>query len=188
MRKLSLLLATACLVGATASRCEVPVTLERIDADGLRALRSNSTSKYRLVNFWATWCPPCVKEFPALVSLSRQYNNRDFELVTVSMDEPTRESKVLEFLRRQGAGMTDKVLASIQQDGRRTNHYLFAGKNSDEIPATFDPEWPGPLPYTVLIAPSGKIVWRCAGAVDLAAAREAIGHELGSTPKPPVSK
>src|SRR5688572_2736075 len=68
-----------------------PVTLDGIDAAGVAALVKNPTNKLRLINVWATWCVPCVAEFPELVKLSRQANLRDFEVITISMDHPTRE-------------------------------------------------------------------------------------------------
>ena len=48
---------------------DTPVTLESIDAAGISALAKNPTNKLRLINVWATWCGPCVAEFPGLVSI-----------------------------------------------------------------------------------------------------------------------
>src|SRR5262249_54719801 len=58
-----------------------PITLETIDGAGIAALVRNDTTKLRLFNVWATWCSPCVQEFPHLVSLSRRMSNRDFEVI-----------------------------------------------------------------------------------------------------------
>ena len=46
-----------------------PVTLESIDAAGVEALVKNPTTKLRVINVWATWCDPCVAEFPDLSRL-----------------------------------------------------------------------------------------------------------------------
>ncbi|MGH8017195.1 MAG: redoxin domain-containing protein [Opitutaceae bacterium] len=157
---------------------EIPVSIDTIDAEGVAALRDNPTNKYRLVNLWATWCAPCVEEFPTLVSISRQYNMRDFELITISLDDPKQQAKAKAFLQRQGAGLTKSVQRSVDKEGRKTNHYLFTGANQDALTAALDPDWPGPLPHTVLIAPGGEIIWRHNGIIDGAEARSAIATAL----------
>jgi thiol-disulfide isomerase/thioredoxin len=54
--------------------------------DALKALRRNSgTDKLLLVNFWATWCGPCMEEFPELQKMVRMYANRQLDVVTVSI-------------------------------------------------------------------------------------------------------
>jgi len=76
------------------------VTMEKIDEEGAKALARNDSNRLRLINIWATWCAPCVKEFPELTQLSRWLANRDFELITISLDEPKVEAKALEFLKK----------------------------------------------------------------------------------------
>jgi peroxiredoxin len=157
---------------------QIPVVMERIDADGVKALRANPTNKHRLINVWATWCAPCVEEFPILVSLSRQFDMRDFELVTISLDLPAQQERARAFLQRQGAGLSKRVQPSVEREGRKTNHYLFTGASQDDLAAVLDTEWPGPVPHTILVAPGGEIVWRHNGMVEHAAARAAIVEAL----------
>jgi thiol-disulfide isomerase/thioredoxin len=154
-----------------------PVKVESIDAPGLIKLRANATNKFRLINVWATWCAPCVKEFPDLVAISRQFDMRDFELVTISLDTPADMPKAEEFLFKQGAGLSKKVAASVVKEGRATNSYLFAG-SADELAASLDKDMPGPVPHTILVAPGGEIVWRHTGIIDHAEAVNAILDRL----------
>ena len=77
---------------------DAPITLQTIDTSSVTSLVKNDTKKLRLINVWATWCAPCVAEFPGLVSISRRLANRDFELITISVDETKDESKVQKFL------------------------------------------------------------------------------------------
>jgi thiol-disulfide isomerase/thioredoxin len=153
---------------------ELPVTIERTDAAGVAALRANPTDKYRLFNVWATWCAPCVEEFPSLVALSRRLDMRNFELVTISLDNPEHEARAKAFLEKQGAGVSKRVQRTLEKEGRATNHYLFTGASQDELVAVLDPDWPGPLPHTVLVAPGGEIVWRHSGMIDHDTALAAI--------------
>jgi thiol-disulfide isomerase/thioredoxin len=85
---------------------KTPVTVEAIDKAGIAALRANKSNKYRMINVWATWCAPCVKEFPDLVEISRKFDMRDFELVTISMDDPKDKAKAEAFLFKQAAGLS----------------------------------------------------------------------------------
>jgi hypothetical protein len=50
----------------------MPVSIEPVDAAGIAALARNPTDRLRVINLWATWCVPCVEEFPGLVSISRR--------------------------------------------------------------------------------------------------------------------
>ena len=71
-----------------------PVEVNMIDEAGIKELIENKSEKLRLINVWATWCGPCVTEFPSFIEMNRMYRNRDFELVTVSADNPTNKDRV----------------------------------------------------------------------------------------------
>ena len=160
-------------------KCEsTPVTLETIGTDGVAALVKNPTPQLRLINVWATWCAPCVEEFPNLVTLTRQFQNRNFEVITVSIDEEADEPKALLFLQKQHAAMPNRVKRVVAAEGRQTDNYLFAGK-PDALQQALDPDWPGPVPYTLIVAPGGKILYRHVGAFDLAEVRARLVDVLG---------
>ena len=145
-----------------------PVTVEPVDAAGLAELRKGDPGKVRLVNLWATWCGPCVAEFPDLVEINRVYRLRDFEMVTVAANYPDEQPEVLKFLTRQ------------QASGR---NLLLAGKDKAALLGAFDPEWRGALPYTMLLGKKGEVLWKQEGAIEpLELKREilkAIGREMG---------
>jgi peroxiredoxin len=143
-----------------------PVTLETIDPAGAAKLVKNGTNKWRLINVWATWCGPCVAEFPNLVSLSRRMQNREFELITVSMDDPKDRAKVLAFLQEQHAASPKKVKESLASEGRTTNNYLYGGTEAEALMKALDPEASGALPHTIIVSPKGEIVYRRAGTID----------------------
>ncbi len=143
-----------------------PVTLERIDAKGVRELAVNNSKRFRLVNVWATWCAPCVAEFPELVALARRMDMRDFELVTISMDDPKQESRVRAFLEKHRVAPADRLKRELRKEGRTTLNYLYTEASADALVQALDPAWPGPLPHTVLLAPGGEVLWRHTGQVD----------------------
>jgi peroxiredoxin len=156
-----------------------PITLETIDATNVAALAHNNTRKLRLINVWATWCVPCVAEFPGLVSISHQFATRDFEVITISVDDPKDQPKVQQFLAKQHATVPNKVQRSLDAEGRRANNYLYTGASTDALMQALDPSAPGPVPYTVMIAPGGQVIYRHAGEVNLSEVEAKIVDQLG---------
>ena len=136
-----------------------PVTVSPADAAALQSLRKNDSGKFRLVNFWATWCAPCMVEFHEFVTMNRMYRHRDFELVTVSMNRPDEEKTVREFLQKQQAS---------------NRNLLFASADREKLINAFDADWSGAAPYTVLIDPEGKIIYRETGSIDALAVKRAV--------------
>jgi thiol-disulfide isomerase/thioredoxin len=142
-----------------------PVTLETIDEAGVRAQAKNEGGKkLRLINVWATWCGPCVIEFPDLVSIHRIYRGRDFEVVTVDADDASEREKALEFLRAQQAS---------------TRNYAFDKGDPYALIEAVDPKWQGALPHTIVVAPGGEVIYRSEAAFDRLKLRRAIVGWLG---------
>jgi peroxiredoxin len=157
-----------------------PVEVELIDAAGVAALRKNGTRKLRLFNVWATWCSPCVAEFPELVTTARKFGTRDFELITISTDEVKDMDKVKTFLEKKGASLMERLKPSLKAEGRTTNSYVFKGGDMNALMQVLDPQWPGGIPYSMLVSPEGEVVWRHAGAVDGEALRATVLDYLGA--------
>ena len=149
-----------------------PVELAPIDAAGVKELARNEPKegergKLRVINVWATWCTPCVAELPDFVEMNRMYRKRDFELITISLDEPDQ---------REGAL---KQLKDLHVSSK--NYILKAEGNRDAAMTNLDAKWEGPLPHTVIIAPGGKVLYRNTGGIDpLEVKRVIVGH-LGRT-------
>ena len=147
-----------------------PVSLTPADADVLRALRAGSTNKFRLVSFWATWCAPCMAEFDEFVAINRMYRNRDFEMVLVSMNQPDEEKQVSDFLKKHQAS---------------NRNLIFASADREPLINAFNRDWPGPVPYTVLISPEGEIIYEELGSIDPLAMKRVIVKALnGRKPWP----
>jgi peroxiredoxin len=143
-----------------------PVKVDTIDVEGVKALLKNNSDKLRLINVWATWCGPCVTEFPEFITMHRMYRNRDFEFISVSADDPGKKDKVLKYLQKQEASNTN---------------YLFSTDDKYKLIEAIDPNWQGALPYTVLVEPGGKIVYAKEGPVDPAEMKKLIveNHLIG---------
>jgi len=136
-----------------------PVKMDTIGVNGIKTLITNKSDKVRLINVWATWCGPCVTEFPEFITMNRMYRRRDFEIITISADDPAKGNKALKFL---------------QQAQASTTNYLFNTDDKYKLIEAIDPKWQGALPYTMLIEPGGKIVYAKEGIIDPSAMKKLI--------------
>ncbi len=155
------------------------VTLETIAAEGVEKLVVNKTDKLRLINLWATWCPPCVAEFPELVKIGRQFETRGFDFISISTDAPGMKDEVLKFLKSEHAALPRLTEKSLSEEGRVTNNYQFTGGGPDELATALDPQWQGALPYSILVAPGGEIIFRHTGEIDPIELKTQIVNYLG---------
>lgn len=89
-----------------------------------------------VINFWATWCPPCIKEMPILETLNKKSKDKKVKVILVSLDKPNQfESHLLPFLEEQK--INSEVFVLI--DGR----YKAWMKQ-------INPDWSGEIPFTII--------------------------------------
>ena len=102
-----------------------------------------------LVNIWATWCLPCVEEFPYIMDLKQQYGEA-FELVFISADFEEARAEATDFLKEQGVDFTT---------------FFKQGKDNDFI-AGISEKWSGAISYTLIIDKDGVTHTEWEGKVD----------------------
>ncbi|MCC5937304.1 MAG: redoxin domain-containing protein [Lunatimonas sp.] len=140
------------------------VTLERLTLDGLSKLLENPSDNLLLVNFWATWCGPCIVEYPEFIEIQRMYGDRDFEFASVSLDNPDSFDKALKFLKNKYSA---------------TNNYLVDNDDKYAIIDVVKNDWDGSLPLTLLIEPGGTVYERIPGTIDpLDLRRKIVDHPM----------
>jgi peroxiredoxin len=142
------------------------VKLDEIDDAGVAKLVKNDTKKLLVINVWATWCGPCVTELPEFVTMNRMYRRRQFQLVTLSLDDPAKKEAALKVLQEKNVAVTN---------------YIVKTKDRDKFVDLLDKKWTGPLPHTLVIAPGGKVLYRKTGGIDALEVRRAIVDQLGRT-------
>ena len=143
---------------------EAPVSIEEINEAGIAELLKNDTEKLRLINVWATWCGPCVQEYPDFIEMQRMYGERSFEFISISADKPEQKGKALKFLEKKHSAL---------------DNYIFAKDDQYALIEAVDPDWQGALPYTVLVEPGGNRIYSQQGTIDPLELRKTIvEHEL----------
>jgi len=122
------------------------------DASGQPFPLASLRGKTVVLNFWATWCPPCVEEMPELSELHREISGRNGTVIGIGVDSP---SNVREFADKH----------------RFAYPLLVAGLTGTELARQFG-NTSGALPFTVVIDAGGRIVERKLGRIRLATLRE----------------
>jgi peroxiredoxin len=143
-----------------------PVNLKEVDETALRKLVANKTENFRLINLWSITCVPCITELSEFVTINRMYRRRHFEMYTITTDSPDHKDAALKVLRKNHVSCTN---------------YIFNSDDRDRLAESLDPKWEGPLPYTILVAPGGKIVKRWKDEIDPQDLKSEISRRLGKT-------
>ncbi|MFZ4590092.1 MAG: TlpA family protein disulfide reductase [Ignavibacteria bacterium] len=122
------------------------------NVDDLKEIQTSTKGKIVLYNFWATWCKPCVVEFPELVKLYKNYKDSNFVLVFVSMDMPE--------------DMKEKVKPFLEKHGVDFVTYYNDFKNPEAIIEFYDKNWEGAIPSTYIYDKEGKLSTKFVGNRD----------------------
>jgi thiol-disulfide isomerase/thioredoxin len=135
-------------------------TLPRpIDEKGFAELVASHKGRVLLVDFWATWCSPCVEEMPLLAKLDAKYRAQGLRLVTISCDEPEDNRKAGQFLAEA------KVSAPA---------YHKRVASDERFIETVDAKWSGALPALFLYDRTGRMVRSFIGETDMSALEAAV--------------
>lgn len=111
---------------------EVPV----YNFDNFESLLHVDDGKIRVINFWATWCKPCVRELPYFELINDRYSAKNVEVILVSLDLPTQtETKLIPFLKKQRI---------------RSQVILLDDPNANQWIPKVHEDWSGSIPATII--------------------------------------
>lgn len=116
------------------------------DLDGKERTQKDWAGKYQLINFWATWCPPCVKEVPLLIDLQKQFGERELQIIGIATDD------------------VDAVKAFAEK--YQINYPLLVGEMNTTLAAINYGNGLGALPYSILVSPEGKPLYNLLGELE----------------------
>jgi thiol-disulfide isomerase/thioredoxin len=107
----------------------------QIKVPGLESILNNPEDKLFVVNFWATWCAPCVSEIPAFQKAADEYDPAKVKFIMISLDFPSQiEQELLPFLIKNSISLDVTVMTEMDY-----NSWI------DKI----DPSWSGDIPATL---------------------------------------
>lgn len=106
-----------------------------------QVVNSYKGEKAVLINVWATWCAPCIEEFPYIVELQHKYQD-EIQVIFISADFPDNRDRAKEFLEEQEVEWTT---------------YFKTGKDQPFIEALSE-NWSGALPFTKILSEDGQVV------------------------------
>lgn len=131
-----------------------------IDEKELEKIINERSGKVLFINVWATWCIPCIEEFPDLVKIDEYYKGKDVDIISLNVDfGPGLDSLVISFLEKQNAGFT---VFNVKE------------KSSENIINLLNPEWNGAIPATFIFDKNGKRIVYIPGNEKFPAFRNAI--------------
>ena len=117
-------------------------TVKTYNFNQLKPLLERKDNKTYVVNFWATWCAPCVKELPYFEKIKKEYVNKSVEVLLVSLDFPKQVQRALiPFLNKRD--ITSDVI-------------LLDDVNEDFWIKAIDENWSGALPATIIYNKEGR--------------------------------
>jgi len=144
------LVLTIPIFGQSKSEKKIPELLS-INEKQVTELKASLKGNVVLVNLWATWCGPCVKEFPHLLKLQNLYEEKGVKVVFISVDEPEdTENAVRPFLQKQKVTFTTYI-----KDG-----------DDDSFIDAIGTGWRGAIPTTFIFDRTGKQVATLIGERD----------------------
>jgi thiol-disulfide isomerase/thioredoxin len=109
----------------------------KIDIDELELLLGNRQNKLTVINFWATWCPPCVNELPHFEKVAKDFASEDVSFILVSLDFPSEyERRLIPFMKKHK--ITIPVFSMTETDA---NLWI------DKV----DAKWQGNIPATLFL-------------------------------------
>jgi peroxiredoxin len=118
--------------------------VEVVDTAGLvRVLEQARGKDVVVVNFWATWCPPCVKEMPVFVELYRTYASKGVRLVSVSVDHPDT--------------LVDRVQPFVKTHALPFPVYVLSDRSPDNVDKALGVDWGGAVPATFVFDAAGRL-------------------------------
>lgn len=131
------------VVGAGPAAGQGKIDVQSLDAAGVKKAIESNKGKVVLVNYWATWCAPCVDEFPEIVKLQNQYRDKGLVVIGVSFDDPDEKDKVVAF-----AGQNHVTFPLLMRKSG----------SLEKFSESLDKRWSGVLPTSYVIDKTGKRV------------------------------
>jgi len=117
--------------------------IEKIGVPELEKILASPENVLHVVNFWATWCPPCITELPYFEKMSKEYQGKGVKFILISLDFPSQiDSRLIPFLK------TNKITADVR---------VMTDLDYNSWIEKVDGSWQGNIPVTLFFNNARKI-------------------------------
>lgn len=111
--------------------------IQTVKFDAVQRLMNSENDTLYVVNFWATWCKPCVEELPYFERLTQKYAGKPVKVVLISLDFPNQ--------------LNTKLIPFVEKHSMQSEVWLLDEPDANAWIDKVDPSWDGAIPVTLLI-------------------------------------
>lgn len=111
--------------------------VKTVKLDALTSLLNNDADSVYVINFWATWCKPCIEELPYFEEATSAFSQKNVRIILVSLDSPSELERVL--------------LPFVKKKDLKSEILLLDEHNPNQWIDKIEPEWTGSLPATIIL-------------------------------------
>ena len=133
-----------CIVIRASGNDKPSPVLTSVNAEGIEKVRTSAKGRVLVMNFWATWCKPCMQEFPDLVKLQQTYTEKGVDVVFISIDDDDAKTK-------------RKVISFLKKMNVSSQTYIKRRGNDEAFINAVNPQWSGALPTTLVYKRNGEL-------------------------------
>ncbi|HBI40931.1 MAG TPA: hypothetical protein DDY16_08295, partial [Tenacibaculum sp.] len=127
------------------SYVELTLNIKTLNYEGLKPVLNKQDDKIYVINFWATWCIPCVKELPAFERLREEYYDKSVEVILISLDlSSQKDNVVVPFLKRK------RIKSPV---------FIFNDSNEQFWIEDISKDWTGSIPSTLIYNKKQRIFY-----------------------------
>ena len=124
---------------------EYGLNIKTLNYEGLKPILNRQDDKIYVINFWATWCIPCVKELPAFERLREEYYDKSVEVILISLDlSSQKDNVVVPFLKRK------RIKSPV---------FIFNDSNEQFWIEDISKDWTGSIPSTLIYNKKQRIFY-----------------------------
>jgi thiol-disulfide isomerase/thioredoxin len=113
---------------------QAPANLAPVDDKAVKSMVEHDKGKVVLLNFFASWCAPCHKEFPDIVKLYDKYKDQGLDVIAVSMNDVTEKPDMEAFIKEMKPPFTVYLTSSTEDSAYKAFYDVWNTQDGDTLP------------------------------------------------------
>jgi thiol-disulfide isomerase/thioredoxin len=125
---------TVFILSQAGVHAQAPANLSPVDDKAVKSMIDNDKGKVVLVNFFASWCAPCHKEFPDIVKLYDKYKDQGLDVIAISMNDVTEKPDMEAFIKETKPPFTVYLTSSTEDSAYKAYYDVWNTQDGDTLP------------------------------------------------------